>query len=662
MAARARLRATKQHETSTVGFALGPELQALLDATVDAVLIIDSRGNIETFNRSAERLFGYAAAEVLGRNVGVLMTDRDRRSHDAYMHRYEKTGVPHIIGIGREVDARRRDGSVFPAFLSVGRIAGTDPPRYVGFLHDITLRRETMAAIRRERDRANTYLDVAQVILVALSTDGRVQLINRKGCEVLGQREIDLLGRDWVGSVVAPSFREHVREQMQKLTNARDPQELYCEYDVIGPGGKPRLVAWRCVALRAGDGGLTGFLSSGEDITERRAIEALADRTRALLDEAQQIARIGNFEVYLPGEQDDFWSPQLYRTFGLDPAVTRLSVRRVIEAVHPDDRARCEREWREAAASTGSFSSEYRILTPTGELREVRSHYQTARAPDGRVRMVGTLIDVTEARRAEQEAAAAQQRMTHVARLATLGEMAAAIAHELNQPLSAIANYASAATRILPLATEGSPDTESRDDVRSALQQISNQALRAGEVIRRLRSLIQKRDTRRERVDINALVEEVVGFTRADARMHNVELRLELAAGLPEIQVDGIQVQQVLLNLMRNSIEALGGRGDADRVVVISTRSDGDSHIVIEVADNGSGIPEELVAQVFDPFCTTKETGTGLGLAISRSIAEAHRGSLSYRHNVPQGARFTLRLPRIGSEPDPAEQNTENSP
>jgi two-component system sensor kinase FixL len=620
-------------------------MQALLDATVDAVLIIDNRGRVETFNRAAERLFGYRPDEVLGQNVNLLMTERDRTSHDAYMQRYESTGVPHIIGIGREVEARRRDGSTFPAFLSVGRIDGAQPPRYVGFLHDITLRRETMAAIRRERDRANTYLEVAQVILLALSIDGRVQLINRKGCEVLGRREIDLLGCDWIESVVAAEWRGHVQRSLRQLAQPDNATEVYCEYEVRGPGNVPRLIAWRCVALRDNEGGLTGFLASGEDITARRSIEAVAERTRDLLNEAQEIARLGNFEVYVPGAGDDFFSPQLYRTFGLDPALDTLTVQRIMELIHPDDRARCQREWGDAIQQPGRVTSEYRISTASGELRHLRSQFQSTPTSDGRTRLVGTLVDVTESRRAEQEAAAAQQRMAHVSRLATMGEMAAAIAHELNQPLSAIANYASAATRILPMATGPSADAESHEDVRSALAQISSQALRAGEVIRRLRSLVQKRDQRREDVSVNDLVDEVMAFSRSDARLHNVELRTELGAGLPALHVDGIQIQQVILNLVRNSIEAFSGHTLADREVVIRTRAERDSDIIIEVADNGTGIPKDLVAQVFDPFCTTKETGTGLGLAISRSIAEAHRGSLSYRDNEPHGACFQLRLP-----------------
>lgn len=638
-----------------LAFAFAPEMQALLDATVDAVLIIDAHGAIETFNRSAERLFGYEAAEVLGRNVSLLMTDRDRGSHDAYMDRYARTNVPHIIGIGREVDARRKDGSVFPAFLSVGRIEGTEPPRFVGFLHDITLRRESMAAIRRERDRANAYLEVAQVILVALSTDGRIQLINRKGCEVLGQSDAELLGRDWIDACVAPEHRSTARAELSRLTARDGPAEVACEYEVIGPGARRRLVAWRCVALRDAEGGLTGCLLSGEDVTDKRAMEAVAERTRALLNEAQEIAKLGNFEIHLPSDGDDFWSPQLYRIFGLDPSTDRLSVRRIMDLVHPEDRARCEREWREAMHKPGNHSSEYRIVTPAGAVRHVRSTYQTMSGTSGRLRFVGTLIDVTEAKRAEQEAAAANQRMAHVARLATLGEMAAAIAHELNQPLSAIANYASAAARILPAASAAAADPESQEDVRSALKQISAQALRAGEVIRRLRSLVQKRDTRREQADVNQLVEEVIAFARSDARLNNVELRTELEADLPTLRLDGIQIQQVLLNLVRNGIEALADTPISDRVVVVRTARDGDSGIAITVADNGCGVPAELVAQMFEPFCTTKETGTGLGLAISRSIAEAHRGSLAYAPNHPRGACFVLRLPVVAQGDDAAE-------
>ena len=505
-----------QHGTDNVaGGTIARDLQALLDATVDAVIIIDARGRVESFNRSGERLFGYMASEVIGRNVNMLMTDNDRRSHDSYMGRYMSTGVPHIIGIGREVDARRKDGTVFPVFLSVGQIAGSEPPRFVGLLHDITLRREAMAAIRRERDRANMYLEIAQVILLALSPERRVQLVNRKGCDTLGLREMDLLGRDWLEAAVPADQHPLVLAELDAL--AADPQadERYFEHDVLAADGARRLIAWRCLPMHNAEGRLIGFFASGEDITDSR--------------------------------------------------------------------------------------------------------------------------------RAAEASALAQQRITQVGRLATMGEMAAGIAHELNQPLAAIANYANAAMRLTATADFAALDPDG--DVRLALDQISRQALRAGEIIRRLRALVQNRETRNETAVVNELITEVLGFTQSDARHHEVRVIRELANDLPLATLDRIQIQQILLNLIRNAIEALAECPIEQRELRVISRQDGTGTLTIEVQDRGGGVPAELVERIFDPFCTTKANGTGLGLPISRTIAEAHNGKLFYQPAAGGGSRFILQLP-----------------
>jgi len=493
------------------------ELQALLDATVDAVIVIDSRGIIESFNRSGERLFGYAAEEVIGRNVSVLMTHRDRDGHDRYMARYLATGVPHIIGIGREVDAERKDGSTFPVFLSVGQIHGSEPPRFIGLLHDITLRREAMMAIRRERDRANMYLEMAQVILLALSADHRVQLINRKGCETLSRREMDLLGRNWLDVAVPEDQRQLLLEELGRLENDRSGNEHYFEHIVQSMQGERRLIAWRSIAMRNPDGRLIGFFSSGEDITDTR--------------------------------------------------------------------------------------------------------------------------------RAFEETQLAQAQMTQVSRLATLGEMAAGIAHELNQPLAAITNYAHAAQRFAQSLALDRIDTDG--DIRAALEQIASQALRAGEIIRRLRGLVQNRETQKEPSDLNALAREVIGFVQSELRLKEVKLTTQFADPLPTISLDRIQIQQVLLNLLRNAIEALEPLPSGERRIELRTEMDPVSpQLRCIITDSGPGVPDNLVSQIFDPFCTSKATGTGLGLAISRTIAEAHHGRLIYEQAPAGGARFILSLPK----------------
>jgi two-component system sensor kinase FixL len=487
------------------------ELNALLDAAVDAVIQIDHRGTVEVFNHSAERLFGYSSPEVRGQHVGILMTDRDRHQHDAYMERYIRTGVAHIIGIGRDVQGRRKDGTVFPAFLSVGRIAGSDPPRFVGFIQDTTLRQQALAAVQRERDRANRYLEAAQTMLVALDPDWHVTLINRKGCEILGWDEQTLLGREWIEFIVTPDHRARVATAFDTLVMGVTPGPLHIEYSVVRRDGAQRLVAWRCVAIEEAPGTATGILCSGDD--------------------------------------------------------------------------------------------------------------------------------VTDSRRAESEAREARERMTHFSRLATMGEMATGISHEISQPLAAIANYANAGARLLSTPTPDLPET------REALAQIANQALRAGEIIRRLRSLVVGRTTERELTNVNDVIEELGPLTRADARASDVRLNIELAGGLPRVNVDRIQIQQVLLNLLRNSIDALERTEPELRQILIRTSANSEGEVTVTVSDTGAGVAAEFSERLFMAFATTKVDGTGLGLAISRRIVEAHRGRLEYQPNRPRGATFIVTLP-----------------
>lgn len=208
------------------------------------------------------------------------------------------------------------------------------------------------------------------------------------------------------------------------------------------------------------------------------------------------------------------------------------------------------------------------------------------------------------------------------------------------RPLAAIATYAQASERLL---AAGAVDPA---ELRAALGQIAGQALRAGEVIRRIRSLVQRGGAHREANDLNDLVAEVAALTETDARLHDVRITLDLAPFLPLVSADRVQIQQVLLNLIRNAIEALEG-GEGRREIVVSSRVDADGDLEVAVRDNGPGVAPQVRTSMFDPFCTTKRDGTGLGLAISRSIVEAHKGALRYRPNEPGGACFSMHLPAL---------------
>jgi len=232
-----------------------------------------------------------------------------------------------------------------------------------------------------------------------------------------------------------------------------------------------------------------------------------------------------------------------------------------------------------------------------------------------------------------------QDRLLHVSRLAAVGEMSTGIAHELNQPLCAVANYAQACNRLLDLPN---PDIA---EIRDSLHEIASQALRAGDVIKRLRSLTRPRDEHRDVLDINTVLAELTDLILADARQHHVRYRLDTASGLPEVRVNRPQIQQLVLNLVRNAIEAQLETSPATREVTIRTTLNAAGAVEVAVIDGGPGVAPGILPHLFEPFCTTKSNGAGLGLAMSRTIARAHLGTLGHRPNAPTGACFTLALP-----------------
>ena len=260
--------------------------------------------------------------------------------------------------------------------------------------------------------------------------------------------------------------------------------------------------------------------------------------------------------------------------------------------------------------------------------------------PDGaNPRFLGFVRDLTPEHQAREQQQRLRERLIRASRLAMVGEIAAGIAHEVNQPLTAITNYAWASERLL-----GASDPDLAE-VRSALHEISAQATRAAHTIRRLRRLARGPELRRESTSLDALIRELLALARSDAARHDVRFELELEANLPRLNADDGQVQQALLNLLWNALHALSGLTSPKEIRIRAHLRSADREVEIRVCDNGPGVPPEVVPRLFEPFFTTKAEGTGLGLAMSRTIAEAHGGSLTYEPNTPRGACFVMRLP-----------------
>ena len=358
-------------------------------------------------------------------------------------------------------------------------------------------------------------------------------------------------------------------------------------------------------------------------------------RSEAYLAEAQRLSHAGSFGWDVSSGKL-YWSEETFRIFECDQ-VRQPTVDLVLQRTHPQDRALVQQIIDRAAQDRNDLNFEHRLLTPDGKIKNVHIVGHPVFDESGKfVEFVGAVMDVTERRRAEEE----RQALAHANRITTMGQLTASIAHEVNQPIAAVVTYAQAALRWLDVQP---PDPQ---EVRLALGRIVEDGRRAGDVIGRIRALIVKAPPRQGRPDINNTILEVIALTRTEIHRNGVSLRTRLAPDLPLIQGDRVQLQQVMLNLILNAIEALSGISGGSRELLISSEDGGLSGVRVAVQDSGPGLIPESFEHLFDAFYTTKPGGMGMGLSICRSIIEAHGGRIWATANIPRGAAFQFALPR----------------
>ncbi len=495
-------------------------LQMIIAASPDGIITIDKRGRIESFNETAERLFGYAAHEVIGRNVSCLMPEPYASEHDGYVARYLGTGERRIIGIGREVSAKRKDGTVFPIELAVGEVEFDEKKRFTGFIRDISRRRAAERGQAESDRRLAEALDGLPLGVILCNPAGRVTHINRE-----------------------------MRRFMAVLGDDLRPGAMY------------------------------------EDLV-RRMVETEGIR--------------------LDGAKKKRW---------LDERLAQ---------VHAPERTRAEFEY-----ADGSWVLAMEQKTSNGEIVALR-------------------IDITQQKVAEAALRASlekqrelQSEFHHVSRLSAMGEMAATLAHELNQPLTAVINYVQACRRLLQSSAslEGSRVPE-------LMTKAVDQAHRAGEIIRHLRGFVTRGDAVRAPADINGVVGEACDLALVGAKAEGVDVTLDLADDLPLAVMDRVQIQQVIVNLVRNGIDAL--QDCERRAMDIRTFLADPAHVAISVSDNGPGIDPAIAAKLFEPFNTSKKEGMGIGLSVCRSIVQEHGGTIEATPNPGGGVIFTVTLPLEG--------------
>jgi two-component system, LuxR family, sensor kinase FixL len=488
--------------------------RAIVDTAVDAIIVIDRNGAIRSVNNATERLFGYAAVELIGRNVKILMPEPYAGEHDTYLANYLRTGQKKIIGIGREVVGRRKDGSMFPMDLSVGEARDAGNSIFVGIIRDITDRKAAELALRESELRLRSILDTVPDAIVVIDAQGAIQSFSSAAERLFGYDSAEVIGRN-VNTLMPTPYRE------------------------------------------AHDGYIERYLRTGE----------------------RRIIGIG----------------------------------RVVTGRRKDGE---------------TFPMELQV----GEFTFAGDRFFT-----------GFARDLTERQEAERRIQDLQAELLHASRLTVMGQMASTMAHELNQPLTAVTNYLEAGRQLLTTGV-GGPER-----INEMMAKAIAQAQRAGDVIRRLRGFVSKGETERRVRNLNQLVEEALALAFVGARQRGVRASFELDHTLPPVLVDHVQIQQVVLNLVRNAIEAM--EQVERRELTIGTRAipqQGMAEVI--VADTGPGIAPELADRLFQPFVTTKPTGMGLGLSICREIVEAHHGQLTTAPVPSGGTLFRVTLPIASRE------------
>jgi PAS domain S-box-containing protein len=370
----------------------------------------------------------------------------------------------------------------------------------------------------------------------------------------------------------------------------------------------------------------------------RRAAESDARASKDRMDVASAAVNLGLWDWDL--KTGKIWATSVCRSmFGMkdDEELTRQNFSRMIL---DEDRSRVRSEIDLAIAERRPFETEYRVSVPAKGPRWIATK-GSPRSDGGSEpsHMVGVVLDITQRKKAELEAEQQRHDLAHLTRVSVLGALSGAVAHELNQPLTAILTNAQAATRML---AQGHADIE---EIRQILEDIIQDDKRAGDVIKHLRALLKKGKSLTEKMSINDLVSESLALAHSDLILRAVAISTELGEGLPAIHGDPIQLQQVLLNLIVNACEAMGGRPNGDRLLFVKTAWNGDGHIRISVSDTGEGVAADQVEKLFEPFYSTKTLGLGLGLPICRSIVTAHGGRLWAEPASEQGAVFHIELP-----------------
>ena len=615
------------------------DLQSVIETIPALVVGALPDGTIEFVNRAWQEYTGYSPQRL--NNAGW----RSIIHPDDLARFVEEWNIALSAGRPFETEARihRADGqyrwfSMKKALVVLGTRDKLPSLRTLIAFEDIDAEKQSQIELQQSEARYRLLIETASDAVISADENGTITFANPSTMRIFGHAPNDLIGKPL--TVLMPEFlRSAYEDGFRRHSSTGDRRLDWRGIELIGlrKDGHEFPIAVSLGELsRNGHRIFTAFV---RDITERKRAEESLRRTHSYLAQAERLARVGTFAWEAPGRKALYLSEEWYRIYGFDSQHGAPSWGEFLERIHPEDRPRLQATSDRAIADKSDYDVEFRILIPRSPIKFLHAVGEPVFGPSGELlQFVGVVMDVTESRRSEEERERlrrAEADLARINRISTMGELTASLAHEIKQPIGAAVTNAEACLRLLD---RDQPDIL---EAREAAFEMVRDARRAADIIDRVRLLYQKGSAQIDEVDVNEVIGEMVVMLQNEANRKSIMIHTDFAQKLPKVMADRVQLQQVLMNLMLNGIEAMQGTSGE---LGIKSQYDG-GQLLISITDTGIGLPAKNAEQIFDPFFTTKPEGTGLGLAITRSIVEAHGGRIWASSNSDRGAAFHLTLP-----------------
>jgi PAS domain S-box-containing protein len=508
--------------------------------------------------------------------------------------------------------------------------------KFVGTTTDIDDQKRADEELRAREANLRQIVDSIPGLVCTMDATGEIQQLNRPLLEYFGKTPEELRGWKMTDAVHPDDYPEVIKAYTHSVTTGT-PYEI--EHRCRRADGVYRWFQVRGLAVRDPEGRRTGWYVLLTDIDDRKRAEEELQRKEAFLADGQRLSLTGSFSWRLDTDEVVF-SEEACRIFEFPPDAP-LTLEQVRGRVHPDDVALLSEKTSAARNTSENQDYEIRLRMPDGRIKHLHAVSHATRRQDGRWEYMGALQDVTGQRLAEDALSKLRSELAHVARVTSLGALTASIAHEVNQPIAGIMTNATTCLRML------TADPPNIDGARETARRMIRDSNRASEVITRLRTLFSRKETTIEPVDISEATREIIALSLSELQRDRVIVQQELQDDLPPVAGDRVQLQQVILNLLRNASEALSGVDDRPRELIVRTERDEGDCVRLTVRDTGVGIAPHDMDRLFDAFYTTKSGGMGMGLSVSRSIIDSHHGRLWAAPNDGPGTNFSFSLPCI---------------